>query len=125
MFKFTDKVVHILLIVGTVLLTALVMNFIVVKPMNKLHNLEMARQIKQNDKVMGLFLELAKQERFKIENTFTIKKPKKGSTVDIVIDNKMDAQFQQQANNLDDIIKKAAEQDTIPVVKKTFWQRIF
>ena len=123
MFKFTDKVVHILLIVGSIIVTAFIMNIIVVKPMNKIHDIEMNRQIKQNDKVMGMFLELAKVEKYKIENTFTIKKPKKGSELAIVLDNKLSPD-KEVTDGLDNIIKRATEQEAV-VVKKTFWQRLF
>lgn len=101
------------------------MNLFVVKPIKVINKENLDRYEKRIDKQNQLFLELAKVERLKIENTFTIKKPKKGSTVDVVIDNKMDAEFQKQAENLNTLINNFNKQDTILVKKKSFFQRLF
>lgn len=123
MLKFTDKLHHILISVGTAILMFFFMLF-ALKIQEKAHRQEMERADKREIRKDALFLELAKTERFKIENTFTIKKPKKGSTVDVVIDNKMDAEFQKQAENLDKLINEFSKPDSIPV-RKTFFQKLF
>lgn len=123
--KWTNRIENIVIMICSIILTAFFMNLFVVKPIKVINKENLDRYEKRIDKQNQLFLELAKVERLKIENTFTIKKPKKGSTVDVVIDNKMDAEFQKQAENLNTLINNFNKQDTILVKKKSFFQRLF
>lgn len=120
--KVGDKARHILISVGTAVLM-FVFTLFVLKVQNKAHDAEMARSERREAKKDALFLELAKVAKYQIVNTYTIKKPKKGSTLNITLDNNIEAE-QQQVAGLDNIINKFSEPDSIPA-RKSLWQRIF
>lgn len=123
--KWTNRIENIAISVCSIILTALFMNLFVVKPIKLMNKETLDRYEKRDEKRDALFIKLAELERIKIENTFTIKKPKKGSTLDINIDNKMEPVFQKQSDDLKTIIDEFNKPDPGTPVKKTFWQRLF
>lgn len=123
--KWTNRIENIAIMVCSIMLTAFFMNLFVVKPLRLINKENMEWFQKRDEKRDALFLKLAELERVKIENTFTIKKPKKGSTLDINIDNKMEPVFQKQSDDLKTIIDEFSKPDPGTPVKKTFWQRLF
>lgn len=114
--KIENRVLMISTAVVTILATVLIMTFGVVKPLKKVYEVQLR---KQNE----LIIELAKISKYSIQNTYTIKKPKKGSTLIIAPDN--DMTVNEVTKDLDEKINNLlpVEEDTIKT-RKTFWDKI-
>lgn len=101
--KLANRIENSVIALCTVVLTVLLMNFLVIKPMR-------ADFRKQSQAQNELILHLAQIEKIKIENDFGKMKPRDSQ---IIID-------------LDSKINNLAKMDTIrPTPKKGFWRRLF
>lgn len=122
--KLETRVLMALAVVVSILGTVLIMNFMVIKPMRKMYEVQ-AKQ--QNE----LIVELAKMQKYAITNTYSIKKPKKGSSLILTPDNEI--VVQEMARAVDEKISKIESGDSVNVQivpnvlskPKTWWQKIF
>jgi hypothetical protein len=108
----------------TITATVLIMNYAVIGPMR--HSYE-----NQVEKQSELIVELAKIQKYSIENTYTIKKPKKGSTLIISPDNEMITHeitlgLQEKMDNLiidqDTVIVESTPRNKSFLRKIIFWK---
>ena len=103
--KLRNTIENILIAIVTLIVMGFFTHFLVVKPMQR-----------QIDKQTSVIIELAKIEKYKIENDFTKAKIKSKDGGHTRVD------FENSLNALElDVVP----QDTFVVKKQNFWQRIF
>ncbi|MCY1720140.1 hypothetical protein OU798_07290 [Prolixibacteraceae bacterium Z1-6] len=95
--------------VGIAIITLLVINFFIIQPMSKRHQ-------RQLDKQTEVIIELAKIEKYKIQNDFEKMKTHKGGQIVLDLDNTLNA-LELEAMPLDTIAGSPE--------KKGFFKRIF
>ena len=107
-----NRIENIIIGISVAILTALIMNFMVIKPMRN----DFARQL---DKQNGLIKELAMLEKYQIENNFDKLKSHKGQIV-LDLDNAMTVINKASVViNKSDVIKETEKE------KKGFFKRLF
>jgi hypothetical protein len=117
-FKIENRLLVLVTAVITITGTVLIMNIAVIKPMRKMYEV-------QSKKQSDLIVELAKISKYSIQNTYTIRKPKKGSTV--ILEPTNDLTVQEVTRGLDEKILNIMSTDTIKENKplRSWFKRVF
>jgi hypothetical protein len=115
--KIETRVLLVIAVAVSMIGTIFGMKILVVEPMRR----DFKEQIKN---LSGIVLELGKVEKFRNENTYTIRKVKKGSQVILAPDN--DMEIQQYSKGLGDKIDQLSQfNDSLSAEpKKSFWAKI-
>lgn len=114
--NWTNQLENRILIIGTavvMIVAFIVFQNVFVRPVYEAQIEGLRKQVEINNKLIS---ELSKEPKYSIQNDFDKIKAKDGHVV-LDIDNKLDATELK--------LPQPSSADTLPVQKKTFWQKLF